>query len=126
MAMHESLASSMSGKLVKSLRKHLQNLHRHLDARFVTAFEEDAKGVRRPWTSNLADDAKAARAEVAKVLAQLALVPAGLHVPGVDEKQLKTAQVRSHCARAAAAVACTARSGCLSWFAQADCTGSQV
>lgn len=92
-ALRERIAVALSTKLVKSLRRHLQQLPRHLEARFVTAFEEE-DGVRRPWTSNLKEDAARARSECAQVLAQLPLVPSGLHVPGVQEGELRMARVR--------------------------------
>jgi hypothetical protein len=90
--LYGKLATALATNLVKSLRKHIQSLPQHLLTRFTTAFEEE-DGVRRPWTSNLKDDARAARQEVAQVLAQLALVPAGFNVPGVAEGDLKTSQV---------------------------------
>ena len=90
--MHQRLATVLCTKLVKSLRKYLQQLPQHLEARFTAAFEEK-DGVRRPWNSDLKEDAARARQETARALAQLALVPAGFNVPGVAEPDLDVAQV---------------------------------
>jgi hypothetical protein len=92
-ALYQRLATFVGRSLVKTLSKHLSSLPKHLGARFVEEFEEE-NGVRRPWTSNLNEDAAHARKEVANVLAQLALVPAGFNVPGVAEEDLGVAQVR--------------------------------
>lgn len=95
-AIHHKLATSLCSKLVKSLRKYLQQLPRHLEGRFTVVFEEE-NGVRRPWTSNMKEDAQQAREEVALALAQLALVPSGFNVPGVADADLQVAQVCTSC-----------------------------
>jgi hypothetical protein len=95
-AIHHKLATSLCSKLVKSLRKYMQQLPRHLEGRFTVAFEEE-NGVRRPWTSNLKEDAQRAREEVVLALSQLALVPSGFNVPGVADVDLQVAQVCTQC-----------------------------
>lgn len=83
----------MSSKLVKALQKFLRQLHQHLLTKFTTHFEED-NGVRRPWNSDLQKDAETARTDCACALMQVAVVPHGLHVPGVPDSTFKRAKVR--------------------------------
>lgn len=83
----------MSTKLVKAVQKYLRHINQNLLNKFITLFEED-NGVRRPWNSDLQKDADSARIECAGALMQVALVPQGLHVPGVSEPVFKKSKVR--------------------------------
>eukprot|EP00892_Ulva_mutabilis_P007514 jgi/Ulvmu1/5134/UM021_0151.1 len=89
--LHLRIASAMSSKLIKSLQKFLLQINQHLLAKFTRHFEED-HGVRRAWNSDLQKDAETARNECAKSLMQVAVVPQGLHVPGVTDDVFKRAK----------------------------------
>jgi hypothetical protein len=119
-AMQERLAAVLGGKLVKSLRRHLQQISRHLEARFITEFEEEG-GVRRPWTSNLKQDADHARAECAHVLSRVPLVPSGLHVPCVGESELEVARVCPCLAQSAALASYSPAHPCFHVLASSCC-----
>lgn len=91
-ALHLRIATSMASKLVKALQKFLRQINQHLLTKFTTHFEEE-DGVRRPWNSDLQKDAEKARTECAGALMQAAVVPHGLHVPGVPDSVFKRAKV---------------------------------
>jgi TorA maturation chaperone TorD len=93
-ALRVQLTQTLCTKLINSLRRHLRQLGSHLAAKFTVLFEEDSSGERRPWNSNLEEDAQSARRECARALAQVALVPQGFHVPGADEATVARAKVR--------------------------------
>jgi hypothetical protein len=95
------VATALSSKLVKALRKFLRHLSASLLNKFTAAFEEE-NGVRRAWNSDLVQDAERARSECARALAQLILVPQGLSVPGVPEPVFLQARVRGAAGCAAA------------------------
>jgi hypothetical protein len=91
-ALNVRVATALSTKLVKAIRKFLKQLNSALVTNFTTAFEEEG-GVRRAWNSDLGEDAERAQKECVLALAQLILVPQGLSVPGATEDVFKQSQV---------------------------------
>lgn len=89
------VATALSTKLVKAIRKFLKQLSSALMTKFTTSFEEEG-GVRRGWNSDLGEDAARAHKECALALAQLILVPQGFTVPGASEDVFKSSQVCSN------------------------------
>lgn len=88
------VATALSTKLVKAIRKFLKQLNSGLVNKFTSHFEEEG-GVRRAWNSDLGEDAVKAQQECALALAQLILVPQGLSVPGASEAVFTQSQVRA-------------------------------
>lgn len=91
-ALNVRVATALSTKIVKAIRKFLKQLNSGLVNKFTTAFEEEG-GVRRAWNSDLGEDALKAQKECALALAQLILVPRGLNVPGASEGIFTQSQV---------------------------------